>query len=425
MAEASENLNFTTVSFDRLTDSTSENSVLQPVPRELGAKLHGVSVRYVDEFPSPGAKQDDDQGLPLALRYPGERPEWSFSLVGPQVNPVDMSVASLENNIKPTQVSDPSFYIGLEDKNAAIKLGSYEFSDRLIWNMNDVLKSLEADPFEDRYPIIAFGSNANPGQLAQKFKSLEGADRDVVPTLHAYVKGMVPVYVARIGLKGYVFTDLYPTSNPEVECEVFINFLTSAQLETMDATEKAYTLCEIPNVEIKGSSSNENLITNAYLYAGRDKDSKEGPEGAGILVDKEGRPIRLAELQVNGEGVDKEFAAMTQEEVQEYIYEIASDQIADAFMLKEKMQNKLEIIRMIIGRNKDARLNDFRKEAATKAGFTKNGKFLIGRAINQAVQNAIKSSGKTMSARSIRSIIPAENQNLTIDQLKTFGEIIS
>jgi hypothetical protein len=420
MIENLRNQNTSNVRFSKL-DALLEDSP-GSVPIYLGAKLRGVEIRNVDEFPSPGAKKDDDQGRPLALRYPGDRPEGSFSLNGQQISPVDISTRLSDEGAAHNQAN---FYINVEDESAPTKVGSYEFSSKLIYNINDVLRSLEALPIERRYPVIAFGSNANPGQLAQKFKELDGADKDIVPTLHASVNGMVPVYVARIGLNGYVFTDLYPTNNEKAECEVFINFLTPAQLEAMDATEGAYSLCEVPNVTIRGTASEETIISDAYLYVGKVKINNEGPKGAGILADNEGRPIRLAELNASGEGIDEEFAAMTQSEVQSYLHEVAGVHVAKFFRLEDAPNTTDDIIRMITNRQKDERLSNFRKWARGESEYKRNGKFLLGRAMNEAIQNAIKDTGRTMPEISIRSRIPEEKQDLSLDKLRTFGELIS
>jgi len=398
------------------------NPYAQPVPVGIGSHLKDVHIASSEEFPSPGSGKDDENGKPLALQYPGKRPEKSFSVFGGHVSPGEFLASHPVLSVDEVRAEGtPAFYVKVNNENSTSESSSFEFDDELVFNIDDLLSSVEAVPMKDRYPVIAFGSNANPGQLIQKFKDLEGADRNIVTTLHASVKGVVPVYVARIGLNGYVFTDLFPTDDPEAECEVFINFLSRAQLEAMDATEKAYSLCEISDVSIK--TSGEDFKTHAYLYVGKVKEGEDGAKGAGVLTDEKGRPIRLAELNANGAKIDDEFGAMTQTEVQRYIYKIAGAHIADAFRLKEYPQNETEIARMIINRTKDERLDDFRQQAKTNARYIKNGKFLLGRAINEAVQEAIRSTGRTTPERSIRGIIQEEMQDISVDRVKTFTEL--
>jgi hypothetical protein len=407
------------ISYNKLLES---DTGIQPIPIEVGEYLKRSVVARVEDFPSPGSEGDDEKAIPVAMQYPGRRPDSSYSVFESQVTPGELLTRSPSFAVDNIEMGEtPAFYVKVNSSNDKDSLKSFTFNKDLIFNIDDLLTIFEAVPMRDRYPVIAFGSNANPGQLAQKFKDLEAADKNIVPTLRASVKGMVPVYVSRIGLKGYVFTDLFPTDDAEAECEVYVNFLSPAQLETMDSTEKSYSLCEVPNLCIKSSSGN-NLVTNAYLYAGKVEEEENDAKGAGILADENGRPIRLAELSASGERIDEEFAAMTQPQVQEYIYGIAGSQIADYLRLESTPDDEIDIARMIITRKNDNRLSEFRREAKAKAE-AKGAKFLLGRAINEAIQEAIKTSGRTIPEKSIRVRIPKEMQDLSLDGLKNFSQL--
>jgi hypothetical protein len=379
-------------------------SILHDVPMSLGPLLNSISVRFVEEFPSPASKKLDENGVPFATRYPGERPTFAYSTFSYEVAPGVFIASPNEFTHAEDLERTPSFFVNARHSNGR----------EYVFNIDDLLEAVDAEPLGQRYPVVAFGSNANPGQLFQKFNDLHGADKDIVPTLKAKVKGVVPVYVARIGLNGYVFTDLAPTADSSAECEVFVNFLSKLQLEAMDKTEKAYTLCEVPGVKIETSDRPE-YETCAYLYVGRDDDM-----GARLLADGQGRPIRLAELKADGEELDKEFGVMTQDEVQKYIFDIAADAIADALLLDHLPRDELDIIRMIINRSKDRRLSRLRELNEQQSSPQPLGRLIT----KNKIQKAIEATGKTLPNNNIRSRIPKNRQDIPVEEAKSFHELL-
>lgn len=378
----------------------SQEGYIQAVPIEHGRLLsQSGAPRHLNEFPSPGSKEVEG-GLPAALQYPGKRPEGSFSLSDSQVAlgrllesvPVQASL-SLEEGL--------AFYVNVRGGDGK----------ELVWNIDDLLKNAEAAKLEDRIPVITFGSNANPGQLVQKMMDLEGADKNVVPTLKAHVKGVAPAYVARIGINGYTFTDLVPTTDPEAKTEVYINFLSRPQLEAVNATEGAYSLCELPDVQID-TADGEGIKMPAYLYVGRE-DSK----AADLLTDQNGKLIRLSELAVEGKGVDQEFSAMSQTEVQKYIGAIAKKSVAAKLGISpDVLSGDFDLVEL--NRNRDERLRAF------KDGLTLEDKKRLGGVLTQnVIQQSIKESGKTVAGMNVRTLIPPENRDKTLDEVKTFAEL--
>ncbi len=363
---------------------------MSPIPLVLGRTLSKQNVTLVKEYPSPGSKKLDESGRPLALQYPGQRPETSFSIVNDQVN---ACLVSSENGAH--------FYIN----NLA------EDGDELVYDLNDFLRSKEAMPIEERFPVIAFGSNANPGQLAQKFKKFEGTDRDIVPTMTASLRGVVPVYAARIGINGYVFTDLFPASQA-IESQVHINFLSKSQLQAMDETEKAYSLCRIPDVSLQTLEAG-GYKTSAYLYVG-----KEHSQGANILVDAAGRPIRLAEISARGGDLDEQFAVMSQAEVQKYIYEIAAGRIAEGLHLDKPPVDEVDLIKLIINRQQDARLAKLKDHIKL---YEPNQP--LGRVVGRQIQQAIASTGQTAIASGMRQRIAKDSQDIPLENARNFGEL--
>jgi hypothetical protein len=367
-----------------------DHAGLLPVPQDLGRTLSKNTVTLVQQYPSPGNKALNESGIPYAMYYPGQRPETSFSLVGDNVNAIAASAGD-----------EKLFYI-----NAVTETG-----EELIYNLDDVLTSMEAAPMGKRYPVIAFGSNANPGQLAQKFKDLEGADREVVPTMIATIKGVVPVYSGRIGINGYVFTDLFPAAQ-DVESRVHINFLSEAQLRAMDATEKAYSLCKIEDVRLQTHEA-EGYSTDAYLYVGR-----EDEQGANILIDGEGHPIRLSEITTTGDGLDSKFSSMTQAEAQQYIFEVAGRDIASNLRLYEQPIDEVDLVKLIIDRKDDLRLEALREYIAKSEKPQP-----LGRVVGQKIQAAIEGNRITTKASGLRKIIPKQSQDVSLEDAQTFGEL--
>lgn len=376
---------------------------LQAIPIGSGRALNQSSpAKLTAEFPSPGSKKMDGE-IPIALQYPGKRPDGSFSISGNQVA-LGKLLESVPVKTSLNSEKGLAFYVNVRG----------EDGHELVWNINDLLENTGAIKLEDRIPVVTFGSNANPGQLAQKFENLEGADKYIVPTLKANLKGMAPVYVARIGINGYTFTDLAPTNNPEARSEVYVNFFSKSQLEAVNATEGAYSLCEVPNVTID-TEDGEGVKLPAYLYVGR-ADSK----AADILTDEQGKPIRLSELETIGEGVDEQFAAMSQPEVQQYIAKIARDGVAAKLgIAPETLAGEYDLVGIVINRNRDERLAKF------KAGLSpEDSKRLGGILTQQVIQKTIKETGRTAVGRNIRDRIPKSNQDKTIDDVKTFAQLM-
>jgi hypothetical protein len=377
------------VSSSQMNELLNKSGLLR-IPLHLGRVLSQHEPAIVDAYPSPASKKIDQDGIPFAFRYPGQRPETSFVVIK---GSVDACSVSTEDN--------PSFYI-----NTTSVLES-----EAVFNLDDILQSLEAAPMAERYPIIAFGSNANPGQLAQKFKDLEGADQNIVPTMVAKIKRVVPVYAARIGINGYIFTDLFPAGD-DVESRVHVNFLSRPQLGAMDATEKAYSLCEVPNLELE-THDGLGYRMSAYLYVGR-----EDSLGANILVDDQSRPIRLAEISTSGGNLDELFAVMTQTEAQRYIFDVAGHKIADALKLHVTPKDEVDLIKLIINRKDEPRLASFRSYVKENEGGQP-----LGRMVGRYIQQAMSDTGRTIQASGLRKIIPKEAQDINLEQALTFSEL--
>lgn len=96
-----------------------------------------------------------------------------------------------------------------------------------VRNLNATLASRGLAPVNERYAILAYGSNACPGQL--KDKALTD-----VPVLFGRLTGAQAVYAKRQTQRGYV-----PATLAEKPGSLWswVTFLTAEQLRTMDKSE--------------------------------------------------------------------------------------------------------------------------------------------------------------------------------------------
>lgn len=168
--------------------------------------------------------------------------------------------------------------------------------------LDDYLISHGLEPLEARYPIIAYGSNRNPGQLIDKFSSKELADRPelrVIPAFKATLHGADVVYNAAPGNQGYFFAELYEgpeTQNTSVEAAILL--LTWDQLKALHATERAYEFGDLATMTATLGATIDDpeggLEVPAYVYSGPTKIySTAGASG-------QSGPIALVEVKAVG-----------------------------------------------------------------------------------------------------------------------------
>ncbi|HET6954131.1 MAG TPA: hypothetical protein VFI47_27445 [Acidimicrobiales bacterium] len=108
-----------------------------------------------------------------------------------------------------------------------------------------------------RTAVLAIGSNASPTQLDRKFAAAAFADPATpegrIPVVPATVPDVDVVYAARVAHYGAVPATLAPS--PGTVAQVFVTWLTPAQLDRMNETEslgRAYRLTPVPGVRIDG-----------------------------------------------------------------------------------------------------------------------------------------------------------------------------
>lgn len=214
------------------------------------------------------------------LFYPGARPKFSFLLSDNIVWPI------IKNNEK--RFSNPL-------DNAVV----IESTNNPNKSINEFLQVRKAAMLEDRYPVIGYGSNPVPGQLASKF-----GKNTTVPVLLGTLPNFEIVYNL-ISNQGYAFAELI-VNNQDTVIDVAVTFLDQKQMETMIKTEQNYQLVYSPvsmKLEIGGS-----LIGGSngqcYLFVGKKK----------IWVPKGcSHPISVAELN----SINNNSGALAQEQTLE------------------------------------------------------------------------------------------------------------
>lgn len=109
------------------------------------------------------------------------------------------------------------------------------------------LQRLNSTPLDDRIPVLAYGSNANPVQIAKKMAGLD-ADR-TVPLLLGEVAELTPVYAGHIATYGAIPATLDLATGEHNR--IFLAFFTLPQLEVTITSEHGnYALCGSRHAQI-------------------------------------------------------------------------------------------------------------------------------------------------------------------------------
>lgn len=124
---------------------------------------------------------------------------------------------------------DPRVYPG------AIPPFSYVFAGDKIFPFDELslarfLSQRGSAPLENRIPVLAIGSNANPAQLQRKF-----GNEAVIPVLKARVSNLDAVYSCH--MSGYGAVPATFIAAQGIETALHITFLDEGQLAIMDQTE--------------------------------------------------------------------------------------------------------------------------------------------------------------------------------------------
>src|SRR5260370_21472424 len=97
-----------------------------------------------------------------------------------------------------------------------------------LGTLGKLLQSRDLPPLDERYAILAYGSNACPGQLRQKCEAYGLND---VPVLYGRLTSANTVYARRTTKRGYVPATL---AKAKTSRSSWITLLTAGQLWAMD-----------------------------------------------------------------------------------------------------------------------------------------------------------------------------------------------
>ena len=162
--------------------------------------------------PRPWWTQHSDAELvALATEYPYPTPDGSYIFVrGQAFELVDWT-------------EDP-----LRDGRARTSGGETNSVGKLL----ATLGISRTSPLNERTPVLAYGSNAAPLQLARKFRHISQA---VIPVLRADVDDIDVVYSAHISRYGAIPATL--TASSGTTLHTFVTWLSDAELAVMHASE--------------------------------------------------------------------------------------------------------------------------------------------------------------------------------------------
>ena len=144
-----------------------------------------------------------------------------------------------------------------------------------------------SDLFAGRTPVIAHGSNRAPAQLRRKF-----GDSAEIPVSHAWLGDHDVVYSAHLTRYGSVAANLHHV--PGARVEVFVTWLTEAQLARMHETElgsEIYAYGVMERIDLRLEAGPAGHIGEAHVYISTRGCLPEAGAPLGLAaVAAEGRP---------------------------------------------------------------------------------------------------------------------------------------
>ena len=197
--------------------------------------------------------------------YPGRIPDYSYLLVGDAVHPLEAGSTG-----------------GLLDA------------------LGDSLLRLGAAPLEQRRPVLFYGSNAAPAQLARKYGACS-AD-GVVPALLGVVDGLDVVYSSHVSPYGAVPATLI--ASPGTSLSVHVGLLHDEQVRVLDQTEPNYHRRTLPSRDYRASLGPGEALDSYTAYLSRH----------GVLL-LDGAPRRVAGVRAAGSTLE----AATEETILEEV----------------------------------------------------------------------------------------------------------
>jgi hypothetical protein len=143
-----------------------------------------------------------------------------------------MSVRVELTEFEPAQLDDWSKYPGRRTEYSFVFCGDHlRALDRIDFDLE--LAGLAAAPLADRRPVLAYGSNACPAQLARKFGN--AACSPVIPMTRGWARNLAIGYSDHESRYGAV--PATPVVSDGAYTEVFVAWLDPEQLSDLDESE--------------------------------------------------------------------------------------------------------------------------------------------------------------------------------------------
>ena len=226
-----------------------------------------ASITHISEYPAP--RQNP-------LVHPGKRPPASYIFDGKENI---FLLENLENGISQTY---------------------FESSEGKI-NVDHFLREQGVAALGQRIPVVGYGTNPCPGQLAYKFRSIGSR---IVPVIKGTLQGWDTVYKF-VCNPGYAYAQLIPAK--DVQVEAWVTLLDQVQFEHMNITEGIFSDPKHYEVGILSNfTSDHGGLFPTIFYVGNTKIFLS-PQCDG----RKHTPISIAEIPAQG----RMTPSLTQEEI--------------------------------------------------------------------------------------------------------------
>lgn len=199
----------------------------------------------------------------------------------------------------PGQIPDYS-YLLVRDTVHPLEAGS---SGGLLEALADSLLRLGVVPLQHRHPVLFYGSNAAPAQLARKYGA-SSAD-GIVPAVLGVVDGLDAVYSSHVSPYGAVPATLI--ASPGTSLGVHVGLLHDDQLGVLDQTEPNYQRRTLWGRDHRASLASGETLDSSTAYLSRH----------GVLL-LDGAPRRVAGVRAEGSSLE----AATEETILEEVIEL-------------------------------------------------------------------------------------------------------
>jgi len=279
-------------------------------------------VNQTEKLPQTGYKQsrtDFKTSIDNPFMYPGLPPEYSFTTDGVDVLKTTVSVDEDSNEVK-FAITDP-------------KTG-------MMTNLDDYLEQMNLPKMGDRIPVIAYGANANPGSLFNKFNYAKEGDLSllVVPVIKATRVGSEIAWSKKLGARGRQYADMVTNEDvANTEVSIAVNFLTHDQLAIMHSTEKEYDIVEQGEVTLEGG------VTIPGFYYSATNGEVYGLDGKPVALSAIKSKNRIGEQHTAESSlqsvIDKLDLGTTAEEFMEVYQSLTDKEKTD---VREKVYNLME-----------------------------------------------------------------------------------